>query len=247
MAINHYIQQGLSVGRSSEQLLYEDLIIECLKYYGFETYYLPRKTVNLDLILNEDPLNEYNQAYPLEMYMSNVEGFEGEGDLLTKFGVEIRDTATFIVSRRRWQETVSRVGDVQLSNRPAEGDLIYFPLTRSVFEIRKVSSLEPFFQVGKLYVYTLEVELYQYSSENVNTGVPEINEVVDVDSLDIQNYQLLMENGDKFTYEYETPSYVILESFNIQSIDEDAQNLDFETEIDILDFTDRNPFGEVYN
>ena len=247
MAINHYIQQGLSVGRSSEQLLYEDLIIECLKYYGFETYYMPRTSVNLDLILNEDPLNLYKQAYPLEMYMTNVQGFEGEGDLLTKFGVEIRDSATFVVSRRRWTEAVQRAGTVQLELRPAEGDVIYFPLTKSFFEIRRVGTLEPFFEVGKLYVFTLQVELLQYSSERFNTGVGEIDSIIDEDSLDIQNYQLLMEDGNKFTYEYLTNSYAILESFNIQTIDENAQNDDFESEIDILDFTDRNPFGEVYN
>ncbi len=247
MAVNHYFQQGLNVGRSSEQLLYEDLIIECLKIYGFDVYYLPRQTVFKDNILNEDALNNFNQAHLLEMYLSNVQGFEGEGDLLTKFGVELRDTANFIVSRRRWDQAVARRGNVQLSTRPAEGDLLFFPLTNSFFEIRRVETEDPFFQVGKLYVYTLQCELYQYSSEEINTGITDIDSVVDERSLNIQDYQLLMEDGNKFIYEYETPSYAILESFDIDSIDVLAQNDDFEAEIDVLDFTETNPFGEVYN
>ena len=107
MATSHYFQSGVPGGRSSEQLLIEDLIIECMKIYGFDTYYLPRKTVYEDGILNEDALNSYDDAYALEMYMQNVTGFEGDGDLLTKFGVEIRDTATFLVARRRWESKLN--------------------------------------------------------------------------------------------------------------------------------------------
>lgn len=247
MAVNHYFQQGLSIGRSSEQLLYEDLIIECLKIYGFDAYYMPRKSVNLDTILNEDPLNKYEQAYLIEMYLKNVTGFEGDGDLLSKFGVEIRDSASLIVSRRRWDQVVARKGPVQLATRPAEGDLIYFPLTKSFFEIRRVEDREPFFQVGKLYVYELQVELLQYSSEEIDTGISEIDAVVDNQSFNIQDYQILMENGDKFIYEYESNSYAILESFDADLIDPLAQNDDFELEISVLDFTESNPFGEVYN
>lgn len=247
MATNHYFQSGLPMGRSSESLLYEDIIIECMKIYGHDVYYLPRQTVNEDVILNEDSLNNYPYAYALEMYLSNVLGFEGEGDLLTKFGVEIRDTATFIVARRRWDEVVARDGFAQLNTRPAEGDIVYFPRTKSFFEIRRVETKDPFFQVNKLYVYALECELLQYSSETINTGIDEIDGVVEDKSLNIQDYQLLMENGNKFIYEYETNSYAILESFNMGLIDAAAQNEDFETEISILDFTDRNPFGEVYN
>ena len=245
MAVNSYFQQGLTPGRGSEQLLIEDLTIECLKIYGFDCFYLPRKTVNLDQILNEDPLNKYEHAYPLEMYLKNIMGFEGEGDLLSKFGVEIRDSATFIVSRRRWDQVVAREGQVQLATRPAEGDIIYFPLTKALFEIRRVEGTEPFFQAGKLYVFELNCELMQYSSEDIETGVGEIDVIVASQSLDIQDYQILMENNDKFIYEYEANSYAILESFNTETIDPLAQNDDFELEIDILDFTDRNPFGEV--
>jgi hypothetical protein len=245
MSINHYFQSGTNIGRTSEQLLYEDLIIECLKIYGFEVFYMPRSTFQEDTILTEDTLNHYKQAYPLEMYLSDVDGFGGEGDLLTKFGVELRDQANFVVSKRRWDQTVAREGSVQLDTRPAEGDLIFFPLTQSTFEIRKVEGSDPFFQVGKLYVYNLSCELYQYSGERISTGIQQIDEVERTSSLDIQNYQLLLENGNNFTYEYTSNSYVILESFDPDTIDVFSQNDDFESlKNDVLDFSETNPFGE---
>jgi len=245
--INHYFQSGFNIGRSSEQYLVEDIIIECLKIYGFETFYLPRKTVNRDNILTEDPLNKFDSNYMLEMYLKNVNGFEGEGDLLTKFGVEIRDSATFVVSRRRWDQEVGRDGNAILTTRPAEGDLIYFPLTKSYFEIRKVRALDPFYQVGKLYVYELDCELYQYSSEAIDTGNAAIDDIEDSLSLDISQYEVLLESGDAFLLEYETPSSLILESYVIRDIDAAAQNEDFDDNFSVIDFSEKNPFGEVYN
>jgi len=245
MATNFYFQSGIPGGRSSEQLLMEDIIIECLKIYGFDVYYIPRKSVNEDDILTEDPLNKYDDALPLEMYMSNVTGFEGEGDLLTKFGVEIRDTATFIVSRRRWDEVVGRTGKAQSSIRPLEGDVLYFPLTKSFFEIRRVETRDPFFQVGKLYVYKLECELMQFSSERFNTGISDIDDISGDKAIDIGGYEILLESGDGFLLEYYTPSKLISEAFDISVIDKTAQNEKFTGEIDILDFSEKNPFGEI--
>ena len=245
MPTNFYFQSGIPGGRSSEQLLMEDIIIECLKIYGFDVYYMPRATENQDDILTEDPLNKYNNAYPLEMYLSNVSGFEGEGDLLTKFGVEIRDTATFIVARRRWDEVVALSGEAQLTTRPAEGDVLYFPLTKSYFEIRRVETRDPFFQVGKLYVYKLECELMQYSSEQVDTGIAEIDNIASTKAIDMGTYEILLENGNGMLLEYYTPSKVISEAFNLSEIDATAQNEDFKGEINILDFSETNPFGEI--
>lgn len=248
MATNFYFQSGIPMGRRSESLLMEDLIIECLKIYGFDTYYIPRKPENEDLILNEDILNTYTFAQPLEMYLENVDGFGGDGELLTKFGLEIRDTATFIVSRRRWETVIGQFGDTILTNRPVEGDLIYFPLTKSFFEIKKVETKDPFFQVGQLYVFKLYCELMQYSSERFDTGVEEIDSLTTDIGQDIQNYQLLMENDYKLLLEYETPSTIILEEYKTTNIDKVADNEYYDQEInDILDFTDRNPFGEVFN
>jgi Virus neck protein len=247
MTINHYFQSGVPGGRSSEQLLVEDIIIECMKIYGFEVSYLTRKKQNLDNILVEDPLNDYENAYDIEVYLQNVDGFAGDPQLLSKFGVELRDQATFIVSRRRWDEIVGRSGTAILSTRPAEGDLIYFPLTKSYFEIKNVNATNPFYQVGKLYVYELTCELFQYSSERINTGDNVIDTLQADHSLDITNFELLMETGDKLNLEYETLSSIILESYDITIADVGAQNDKFEAEISVLDFTEKNPFGEAYN
>ena len=248
MATNFYFQSGIPMGRRSESILMEDLIIECLKIYGFDTYYIPRKEKNEDLILNEDVLNTYTFAQPLEMYLENVDGFGGDGELLTKFGLEIRDTATFIVSRRRWENVIGQFGDTILTNRPAEGDIIYFPLTKSFFEIKKVEARDPFFQVGQLYVFKLYCELMQYSSERFDTGIDEIDNLTTEVGQDIQNYEILLENNYKFLLEYETASVLIREEYETVDIDKIADNEYFDQGInDILDFTDRNPFGEVYN
>ena len=245
MATNFYFQSGVPGGRSSEQLLMEDIIIECLKIYGFDTYYLPRHAVNEDKILGEDTLGDYKHAYPLEMYMQNVTGFEGDGDLMSKFGVEIKDTATFVVARRRWDETVARSGNAVLTTRPAEGDIVYFPLTKAFFEIKRVEATDPFFQVGKLYVYKLECELYRYSSENFDTGVTDIDSEAADKSFDLNDYNLIMENGDKVLLEYYSPSPITLESFTLSTILPNTTNEDFRSEISVLDFSETNPFGEI--
>ncbi len=223
----------------------EDIVIECLKIYGFDTYYIPRATVNEDDILGEDVLNKYSSAYPLEMYMQNVTGFEGDGDLLTKFGVEFRDTATFIVSRRRWDEVIARSGDAVLTTRPAEGDIVYFPLTKAFFEIKRVESTDPFFQVGKLYVYKLQCELMQYSSEVFDTGVSEIDNIASGDSLDVNAFNLLLQSGDRALLEEYSPAGIILQSYNLSTILPNVDNEDFRGEISVLDFSERNPFGEI--
>jgi hypothetical protein len=236
------------MGLRSESHLHEDLIIECLKIYGFEVYYINRKTVNEDLILNEDTLSKFTSAYSIEMYLENVEGFSGDGALMSKFGLEIRDTATFIVSRRRWELSIGRSGNAILNNRPAEGDLIFFPLTKSFFEIRRVVATNPFFQVGQLYVYKLDCELYQYSSEEIKTNIDEIDSAIEDSTFTISDYELLLESGDKILLEYEIVSSIIKEDFLLRNIDKIADNEVFETNItDILDFSERNPFGEIYN
>ena len=245
MATNFYFQSGIPGGRSSEQLLMEDIIIECLKIYGLDTYYMPRHKVNEDAILGEDTLNNFEHAYPLEMYMQNVTGFEGDGDLMSKFGVEIRDTATFIVARRRWDETVARSGNAVLTTRPAEGDVIYFPLTKAFFEIKFVEATDPFFQVGKLYVYKLQCELMQYSSERFNTGISDIDSIADGDSLDINEFNLMLESGDRVLLQEYTPAGIILQSYNLGTILPNVDNEDLRGEISVLDFSERNPFGEI--
>jgi len=245
--VNPYFQSGIPMGRRSEQLLIEDLIIESMKIYGFETYYIPRKTVNEDIILGEDPLQKFDYAYPIEMYLENVMGFEGDGELLTKFGLELRDTARFVVARRRWAEVAGRFGNTLIETRPAEGDLIYFPLTKSFFEIRKVSGQDPFFQLGKLYVFKMDCEIFQFSEERFDTGIEEIDELLDDKRLDLELYKFLKEDGSELLLEYYSESSLMLEDYSTVVKDKAADNDDFDANInDILDFTERNPFGEIY-
>lgn len=170
---NHYFTDGLR----SEQGLYEDIIIESLKIYGQDLYYLPRDIVNEDTIFGEDVRSSFNSSYKIEMYIENTEGFDGEGDLFTKFGVEIRDEATFIVSRRRWAQTVSRYDNDINSNRPREGDLIYLPLSNKLFEITFVEHEQPFYQLSNLPVYKLRAQLFEYSGEDFDTDLGEVQDI----------------------------------------------------------------------
>ena len=159
MATNFYFQSGVPGGRTSEQRLVESLITESIKIYGFDIFYMPRTQVNKDNIFLDDPLAQFNNAIPIEVYLENVNGYGGDGELMSKFGIEFRDTATFVMVRSRWEDTVAagRSNTLPLPNRPAEGDLIYLPLTNSYFEIKKVEAKDPFFQLGKLYVYKLQI------------------------------------------------------------------------------------------
>lgn len=159
------------------QRLYEDIIIESLKIYGQDVYYLPRTIVNEDRIFGEDVPSKFSNAYKIEMYIENVEGFDGEGDLFTKFGVEIRDQATFIVARRRWDYTVGQVSNQINSERPLEGDLIYLPLSKSLFQIMHVEHEQPFYQISNLPTYKLRCELFEYNDEDFDTMVDEIDDV----------------------------------------------------------------------
>lgn len=173
MAKNVYF----SGGTTSEQRLYEDLIIESLKIYGHDVYYLPREIVKEDRIFREDVLSKFDENYMIEMYLSNFEGFEGDGTLLTKFGVRISDEATFIISKRRWEDLISSSNNLVSSKRPNEGDVIYFPLTMQFFQIKLVEHEKPFRQLDAIQTYQLVTELMEFSDERFETGVKEIDNI----------------------------------------------------------------------
>lgn len=176
MALNSYFSQGTQ----SERDLYEDLVIEQIKIYGQDLKYMPRTLVNRDELFGEDVSSKFDDAYTVEMYIANVEGFEGDGDLYSKFGIRVTDQATFIVSRKRWTEEVDDNADLIREGRPNEGDLIYFPLTKKLFEIKFVEYKKPFYQLKNPYgafVYELRCELFEYSDEQINTGDTEIDAI----------------------------------------------------------------------
>ena len=176
MATNIYFNQKVK----SEQSLFEDIIIESLKIYGQDVYYLPRDIVNKDPIFGDDIPSRFNSAYKVEMYIENVDGFDGEGDLMSKFGVELRDQATFIVARRRWTQTVKRFDNEINSIRPREGDLIYLTLSNTMFEIMHVEHEQPFYQLSNLPTYKLRCEKFEYNDEDFDTNVDVINTIEQV-------------------------------------------------------------------
>ena len=178
---------------STEQQLYEDLVVESLRLYGHEVFYLPREVVEEDTILNEDVQSKYGDAYSVEMYIENTDGFEGEGDLMSKFGIQIRDQATFVISLRSWERFISLDSNLATSFRPNEGDLIYFPLSGSMFEIKFVEHEDPFYQVGKLFVFKLRAELFEYSQEDFDTGIGDIDQIEDEQAYSLS---MTMNNGN---------------------------------------------------
>ena len=167
MPRNVYFSQAVK----SEQHLYEDLVIESLKIYGQDVYYIPRTIVNRDNILNEDIASQFDDAYMIEAYIENPEGFDGAGDLYSKFGLEIRDDANFIIARRTWDRLVGLWNNVLSGSKPNAGDLIYLPLSNSVFEIMMVEDEQPFYQLSQLPVWKLQCSLFEYNDENFETGV----------------------------------------------------------------------------
>ena len=159
----------------SEQNLYENIIIESLKMFGQDVYYLPRTIVNENRVFGEDVPSKFSNSYKIEMYIENTEGFEGEGDLFPKFGVEIRDEATFIVARKRWNTTVGRIDNQIEGERPREGDLIFLPLSNSLFEVMHVEHEQPFYQLSNLPTFKMRCQLFEYSDEDFDTDLVSID------------------------------------------------------------------------
>ena len=159
---------------TGQQRLMEDVIVESIKIMGHDCWYVPREGFNpTDSIFGENPQSKFERAYHMEMYLANVEGFEGDGDYFSKFGLEIRDTSNFICSRRSFEKYVPSA----VAIRPREGDLIYVPTMRKLFEIKFIEHQLMFYSLGNRnpYIYEMRAELFRYSQENLNTGVQEID------------------------------------------------------------------------
>ena len=245
-----------STGTTSEQRLYEDLIIEQLKIYGQDVYYLPRKIANKDTIFGEDPASSFDDSYIIEMYVDNTGAYMGEEEIIKKFGLELRDDITFTVSKLRWETLVGNNSDL-VAERPQEGDLVYFPTTRAFFEIQFVEHEQPFYQQSALPTYKLSCTKFEYSSERIDTGIAEIDSTEDSLSTDTMNFQFTLENEvGSFVLENSIGAidYIINEDFTMSTQQAVDQGEAFETAAgtntsstadDILDFSERNPFGEV--
>lgn len=170
------INPFMSRGTTSEENLLESLIIESIQAWGIDFYYIPRTLVSPDGILREDRLSKFQNAYKIEMYLETPEGFESQGAFIDNLGFGMDFSTTLTVSRKRWEELVASDEKSILQNRPAEGDLIYFPITKSLFEIKFVEHQDPFYQLGRLYSYKLQIATFDYSSEDIETGIEDIDD-----------------------------------------------------------------------
>jgi len=227
---------------SGEQNLIEDLIIESIKIYGVECIYMPRTMVKEDNLFGEDVLSKFEDAFPVEMYIKSVDGFEGDGDFLSKFGLEVRDEMTLTVSRRRFSEEVHYEETTKESGRPAEGDLIFFPINDKIFEVKFVEHEAIFYQMGSLQTFDLRLELFEYSHEEFDTGIDEIDEIEDIFSGVKENTQVLLEDGT--VLKFESGERVVNESYRIEDTDAAANNEFFQSNTDFIDFSEMNPFSE---
>lgn len=227
---------------SQEQLLIENLIIESIKIYGLDMYYIPRIYKNKDEIYGNDAVSEYNKSYFVDMYIKDVNGFQGEGDFLSKFNLQIRDQVTLTIARRTFFD---EIGNIENMPRPKEGDLIFFPLNRKVFVVKFVEQEAIFYQLGALQTFDLVCELWEYSNERVNTGIEEIDSKAQKYSFDMSAYGLLTEAGlflqDEDGFDLVREEY----DWATQVGDAFEDNTEIQTEADaVLDFTEKDPFSE---
>ena len=227
---------------SQEQLLIEDLVLESIRIYGHDMYYCPRTVVAKDDIYGEDTISEYNSAYFIDIYIKNVDSYEGDGTFLSKFNLEIRDQMTLTVSFRNF---MNEVGKLEMIDRPQEGDLIYIPMLDRLFIVKYVSKNAVFYQMGAVQMYDLVCEMFEYSSERLNTGIAAIDSIETTLSLDASEYALLTTDGFIITGQ---DGYQIVQSgynFEEQARDPYEDNTEFELEGDnILDWTQVDPFSE---
>jgi hypothetical protein len=172
MAINPYFYNN-----GNEQNLVEDVTIEIIKATGQDCLYIPREYLEIDKIFGEDPGSSFTKTYPIEMYLVSYKGFEGT-DIITQFGIEIKDKVNLVVARKRFREEIT-YRNTSIT-RPREGDLIFFPTSKSLFEINFVEHENPFYPLGKLYSYSITAELFTYSYEKIDTTVDSVDTVADV-------------------------------------------------------------------
>jgi hypothetical protein len=241
LATNFYFNNFQS---AQEQELIENLVIESIKIYGHDIKYVQRIVQDKDKIYGEDrQTSKYTSAFDVEMYITSVDGFEGDGNFLSKFNLEIRDQITFTVANRAFN---NEIGSVLGIDRPREGDLIYFPLNKKLFEIKFVDNKPVFYQLGALQMYNLKCELFEYTGELFNTGEPEIDALYQNNFLGAAQPQIiLLDNIQSKLMITEDEKVFTTEGVSIEDIDTAAENETIQDEADeFLDFSETNPFSE---
>lgn len=224
---------------TQEQELLNSLIIESIRIFGIDCWYVPRKLNNYDSVYGADDQSSYEQAILMEMYIESYDGFKGDGNFMSKFGIEIRDQVTFAFAIRVFDD---EVGSITTQLRPNEGDLIYYPLNKKCFQIKYVDKFEMHYPLGTLYLWRVTAELFEYSNERISTGIPEIDALqtkFDINAIDwtikdeLGNI-LLNQDGD----------YIVLENSSTSDliIGDDAMEIQEESDI-FVDFTVTDPFS----
>ena len=237
MATNFFFNNFQS---SQEQLLLENLIIEAIKIYGEDMSYIPRKLNNYDKVYGADDQSSYEVAYPIEIYIKSVDGFSGDGNFMSKFGLEIRDQVIFSVAQRVFNQ---EIGTFTNQLRPNEGDLIYFPLNKKCFQIKYVNKFEMFYQLGALQTWEMTCELFEYSNELLNTGIPEVDILQKKFSTNILDWTIMDETGIDLLTEEE--DYLTLENSSLSDLIAASDNAAIQSESDLfVDFTAYDPFSE---
>ena len=266
MARNRYFNQYSPI--RSEQSLITSLVVESIKIYGVDAYYMPRTHVNLDKLYNEDGAVIYDDALEMEMFIKSYDGFMGQEDFISKFGLQIDESITFVVAQKRFIESLKPLmmneygynvlledGSYFLAEqgydyseilRPREGDLIWIPMLGYMYEIKFTENIENFFQLGDLYTFEMRCDRFEYSSERIDTDVPAIDAIEDQYSLSTTNSEKsLLEDDTLLLLEDET--YLIDESNIVLASEVSADNIFIGQKIitdDILDFSEKNSFAD---
>lgn len=234
--VNPYFKKGVA----SEQNMLQGLWTEAIQVQGHTFYYLPRKLQKKDNLFGEDVLSAFEVAMPIEMYIDNFQNWEGDQEIISKFGLEIRKQMILSVSVARWETEVSNIASTMwVSSRPQEGDLVYDPMTRALLEIKQADHDDEFYQLHKNYRYQLTCELFRYGQETITTGIADI----DVTSeLNLLNHQLMNEDTTNLLFE---DGYTIINDIEEDAVNERADNTStFTDESVLIDFNIDNPFGE---
>lgn len=226
---------------TGEQRLLEDLVIESVRVYGVDTYYVPRSLTNFGRVYGEDDQSVYDSAYMVEMYVKNIYGFTGDKDFVSKFaGLEIRDQVVFSIARRTFANEVG--ADAGL-NRPREGDLVFFPLNGKCFQVKFVDAREMFYQLGALQTWELTCELFEYSSERLSTGIPEIDSLQVRFSNNLYDWALRTEDGAVLTTE--SGDVLVVDAYDEEVSDPFSDSQTIQTQAaGLLDWTEVDPFSE---
>tara|TARA_R110000822_G_scaffold5031_5_gene21788 strand:+ start:8468 stop:9166 length:699 start_codon:yes stop_codon:yes gene_type:complete len=228
-----------------EQQLIEDLVVESVRIYGNDVFYCPRRILDLDKIYGEDTVSEYKEAFMVEMYIRSVDGYEGDGIFLSKFGLEVRDQITFSIAKRTYSQ---EVGVNVNNNHPKEGDLIFIQLNpdrNQLYQIKYVNDRAIFYQFGGLQVYDLVCEVFEYSGEKLDTGIAAIDLIERDYTINLSAFGLLTQDGyfisDQDGYDIVQGQY----SLNTQTQDYNSDNEEIAAEgDDILDWGETDPFSE---